>query len=66
MDSKMAAQRCRTSMPEILKDNIIDALQRSGYTVIEFVAAGEHGCHVGTGTSAEGWIDTMVEFFKNS
>ena len=25
---------------------------------------GEHGCSLGIGTSAEGWIDTMVEFMR--
>ena len=25
---------------------------------------GEHGCSVGTGTSAEGWMDEMLEFMK--
>lgn len=25
---------------------------------------GEHGCHLGTGTSAEGWVDEMLSFMK--
>ena len=25
---------------------------------------GEHGCTIGTGTSAEGWVDQMLDFFS--
>ena len=32
--------------------------------LLKLYPQGEHGCHLGTGTSAEGWPETMLEFMK--
>lgn len=42
------------------------ALKEHGVeSVLEIYPQGEHGCGLGTGTSAEGWIDKMLEFMKD-
>lgn len=42
------------------------ALEKAGITSCCILfPEGEHGCGLGTGTSAEGWIDRMMRFFEN-
>ncbi len=41
-----------------------EALERNGVShKCVIFPQGEHGCSLGIGTSAEGWMDTMEEFF---
>ena len=42
-----------------------EALERNGVShKCVIYPQGEHGCSLGIGTSAEGWMDTMEEFFR--
>ena len=56
-DDSLVPPSNATRMAEALKEKNIPSLLR-------VFPSGEHGCHVGTGTSAEGWIDEMLEFMK--
>ena len=31
--------------------------------MLKLYPQGEHGCYLGTGTSADGWVETMLDFF---
>ena len=43
-----------------------EALKEKGIRhKLNIYPSGEHGCNLGIGTSAEGWMEEMLEFFRN-
>ena len=56
-DDSLVPPSNATRMAEALREKKIDSL-------LKLYPQGEHGCSLAIGTSAEGWMDAMLEFMK--
>ena len=54
-----------TLVPPVNTEYMKNALEEMGVDHLCLIyPQGEHGCHLGTGTSAEGWMDEMLDFMN--
>lgn len=52
-------------VPPVNARSLAEALEKAGVNyAYRSYPQGGHGCGIGTGTSAEGWMDEMLEFMK--